>query len=163
MPLRREIHLILWVSALALVVAMTFRATLPASSDSWMEANLPDTAVPANFGNDGHGSPAFHWSRQLTESPETARSLFPVVDGPVAEMQMPEGAPDTAPVLKGVVQSDRGMLAVFLDPGSGTYRTLGVGDTIGAYRVTTVEADQVSVFSPRGKELFQLRGPGEHP
>jgi hypothetical protein len=163
MPLRREIHLILWVSALALLSAMILRATLPASSDSWMEANLTDTAIPANSGNEGQGSSAFHWSRQLTESPGTAPTLFPMAAGPVEVVSPPEGAPDTAPVLKGVVQSDRGMLAVFLDPGSGTYRTLGVGDTIGAYRIVAVEADQVSMFSPRGDEFFQLRGPGEHP
>ena len=88
--------------------------------------------------------------------------LFPSAEV-VAEITPLEPAPDSQPVLKGIIQSDDGLVAVFLTPEGSTYRTLGVGETVGKYRIVTVEADQVLMRSPAGDEFFHLRGPGEHP
>ena len=66
-------------------------------------------------------------------------------------------------MLKGMVRSESGLRAVFLDPADGSYRTLGVGDTMGSYRVTVVATDRASMTSPQGERLFHLRGAGESP
>lgn len=163
MLLRREVHLILWVSALALVVAMIFRATLPPITESGSEANLLDTATQVRSDNDGKASGTAVWRRQLIEVPDTARALFPAASEPVEEPVQQVVPTHAIPVLKGVIQSGSELRAVFVDPNGGDYRTLGAGDTVGDYEIVAVEADQVSMRSPQGDEIFHLRGPGEHP
>lgn len=162
MPLRREIHRFLWVSAIALLVAMFFRATLPPSIESDVEANLIETAPRDTSVSAARTSQTIGWSRQLMDVPGGARVLFPSAE-PVAEITSFEPTQDSEPVLKGIIQSDGGLVAVFLTPESSAYRTLGVGETVGKYRIVAVGADRVLMRSPSGDEFFHLRGPGEHP
>ena len=81
MPIRSEVHLILWVTALALAVAMIFRATLPPPTDVGAESNLIDT-VTSDFADQVVTTRP--WSRELIEVPGTSRLLFPVDAVPAA-------------------------------------------------------------------------------
>lgn len=85
---------------------------------------------------------------------------------------MPASTVDTAPAvdaladkpaLKGILSTDAGPKAVFVDPATGTYLAVGVGDSIASYRIETIGSGQVVAQSADGEVTLYLRGAGELP
>lgn len=162
MLIRREIQLFLWVSALALVGVMFFRGTVYPVSDSGADHSFADNirgpeADPVEVTPEQEP-----WSRTLLDAAADSRPLFRVA-APAGAAVEEENAADIAPLLKGIAETDVGLVAVFQDPASGQFRTVGPGDRVGRYEIVAVRADRVSVTSVEGDDVLHLRGAGEHP
>ncbi|MGH7268067.1 MAG: hypothetical protein ACREMB_24885, partial [Candidatus Rokuibacteriota bacterium] len=88
----------------------------------------------------------------------------PAAETPVAATPPPApGVPASDLLLAGIVITADRRMALVQEPGQDGGRFVQVGETIGRYRVTAVEADRVALEGPDGAVELRLRGPGPAP
>lgn len=168
MPIRAELHLILWVTAAAAVSAVLFRSSFEVPQiPSPRSGSAAEVSV---LGHEGSGAPTasadLNIPRSLPQIDNAARSLFKVGSLPQSPEVAPSSAPASAPpVLKGIISGVEGLRGVFvLDAAATAYVVAGPGESIGEYRIKDVAADHVVAVSTGGDDVtFNLRGAGEHP
>lgn len=168
MPMRAELHLILWVTAVASLSAVIFRGSFEAPQISLpVSGSVAEVSVLASTtSGQTVGDIASSFPRSLPDLDEDARPLFDVGELPqvleVGAHNVPESGP---PLLKGIISGADGLRAVFvLDATTTEYRVAGPGESIGEFRIKDVTADRVLAVSAGGDDVtFNLRGAGEHP
>jgi hypothetical protein len=168
MLLRREIHLILWVSALSLIGLALFRATLITSSISLGELDsvTTGTSVGAGVISDASSVEGNEWKRSFADVPLSSRTLFPspAQTSTSAVDVVPDAHPAIEPALRGILSTEAGRKGVFVDPTTGGYLVVGIGERIAGYTVEAIDSDQLVAQSTDAEQvIFYLRGPGELP
>jgi len=167
MPMRNELHLILWVTAVASLSAVLFRSSFEVPQiPSPLSGSAAEVSVlaSANLGP-ADASIEAPLPLSLPDLDEDARPLFEVGGPPQAVEVAPHSTPGAGPpMLKGIISSADGLRAVFVLDGTTTdYKVAGPGESVGEYRIKDVAADRVFAVSAGGDDVtFNLRGAGEH-
>lgn len=167
--MRYELRLILWVTAIGLLMASVWRGF-------WRDADLSSQDLVVGVTNiyqeDSHtlerpdrGKKL--WVGTLPKVDLGQRSMFKVDAPPPPEIVTgsTDARPVELPILKGIVDQAGRRAAVFSEPaGSFPYAVTSVGEQFGGYTLVEIEGERVVARSAEGDAvIFKLRGAGELP
>lgn len=160
--LRLELHLFLWVTAVAFVSLAIFRSGAATPPILFDQDTVPTVAMETVTPQASALTIALS-PDQISTIDHSSRSLFPTAEPPpdLPDVVVAEEA-SVMPVLKGIVSSEAELRAVFASA-SDVYLVLGVGDQVADFTIVSISTNEVLARDTAGRDqVFPLRGTGEN-